>query len=579
MQGNIRKVQVAFGMATTQRGILSNQVKDLLERNDIVGPEMEDAVDEIFGHLEVPGASRKTAGGSNVSISSKSSSLRRLNSTTFRPRWRGEGGTEVTFPTFVELMCCSEPSHMLPGASDKALAIVEQLVNVVLRDDPVLVTLQAMALTGLDELEEHSSKFVERWLDPIMGIVILANAACLGIFAQADSEGWGTAQYVDTVFLLIFILEMVIKMVCNGVRGHFCRHDWQWNAFDAFIVTLGCFDLVLTIMNSTIDKDARDQGKFNPSSLMALRMIRVVRVVRLARVLKISLFRELKLMLNGIVGLLRTLLCAMGILLLTVYFLGICLSQLIGYDPAQEDLFVHGQEGLFGSVPKSMFTVFRCLMVGDCTTDRGTPISLQMSNTVGWPFVIVFCSCCVLMNYGLGSLITALVVDSTLNAAKSSEFKRSIRREEKNKAALTIVKLAAKLKVAQQDYDRQKTENGQQLAHSVLFMSRAVFQQSLHDPEVRAYLDEIDIDETDRLDLFDALDADGNGHLELAELIEGLVKMRGKARKADVVASRLIAGALMRKMTGLEEELLQNQKRMLEAMETVWEALHGPPSP
>eukprot|EP00927_Polykrikos_kofoidii_P033949 TRINITY_DN28791_c0_g1_i2.p1 TRINITY_DN28791_c0_g1~~TRINITY_DN28791_c0_g1_i2.p1 ORF type:complete len:221 (+),score=33.50 TRINITY_DN28791_c0_g1_i2:95-757(+) len=58
-------------------------------------------------------------------------------------------------------------------------------------------------------------------------------------------------------------------------------------------------------------------------------------------------------------------------------------------------------------------------------------------------------------------------------------------------------------------------------------------------------------------DLFDALDADGNEHVEMQELIEGLVKMRGKARKADVVASRLMLNTLMSKVSRFEHHMAE----------------------
>merc|ERR1740117_2865367 len=115
-------------------------------------------------------------------------------------------------------------------------------------------------------------------------------------------------------------------------------------------------------------------GGFKPSSLMVLRLIRLVRIVRLARVFKISLFRELKLMIYGAVGLLRTLACAIVLMVLIIYCMGICAAQFFGkFEPGEE--IVLGQAELFGTVPKAMFTVFRCLMVGDCSTTDGTPIS------------------------------------------------------------------------------------------------------------------------------------------------------------------------------------------------------------
>ena len=48
----------------------------------------------------------------------------------------------------------------------------------------------------------------------------------------------------------------------------------------------------------------------------------------------------------------------------------------------------------------------------------------------------------------------------------------------------------------------------------------------------------------DRATLFDSIDADGSGTLQLGELVQGLLKIRGELNKSDTVAALLATKAL-----------------------------------
>merc|ERR1719335_6522 len=72
-------------------------------------------------------------------------------------------------------------------------------------------------------------------------------------------------------------------------------------------------------------------------------------------------------------------------------------------------------------------------------------------------------------------------------------------------------------------------------------------------------LDELDIPRgAERAELFEVLDADGSGTLSAAEFISGLMKVRGEARKSDIIATRLSVSSL--------QELLRNIPPLLDAL-------------
>jgi len=91
-------------------------------------------------------------------------------------------------------------------------------------------------------------------------------------------------------------------------------------------------------------------------------------------------------MINGMVGGLRTLGWACVILTIPVYMLGMLLSQTLGVQERLETLQAAEQDknvDSFNSVPMAMFTVVRC-MTSECTDFKGRPLILEMVNKHGW---------------------------------------------------------------------------------------------------------------------------------------------------------------------------------------------------
>merc|ERR1719203_2089006 len=70
------------------------------------------------------------------------------------------------------------------------------------------------------------------------------------------------------------------------------------------------------------------------------------------------------------------------------------------------------------------------------------------------------------------------------------------------------------------------------------------FSDLCNTPEFREVLRELDIPDEEQLDLFDTLDIDGGGTLDLEELIQGVSKLRGDARRSDIVSVSLMVRAL-----------------------------------
>ena len=72
--------------------------------------------------------------------------------------------------------------------------------------------------------------------------------------------------------------------------------------------------------------------------------------------------------------------------------------------------------------------------------------------------------------------------------------------------------------------------------------------QWLQEPNFLQVLENADVDVSNKFDLFDVLDADMGGKLELDEVVTGLMKLRGPVSKSDLVAMRLQVRLLTQKV-------------------------------
>merc|ERR1719195_1273190 len=74
-------------------------------------------------------------------------------------------------------------------------------------------------------------------------------------------------------------------------------------------------------------------------------------------------------------------------------------------------------------------------------------------------------------------------------------------------------------------------------------------------------LADLDVSDEDQLDLFETLDVDGGGTIDLEELIVGICKLRGDARRSDIVGVALIARSIQKAISKFEDgifEVLKN---------------------
>jgi len=440
-----------------------------------------------------------------------------------------------------------------------------QMSQMVLTIEDVLVSGETNKLIAeltnvrVDDLAAPMPKLLlDDILEPISGLVILINGVVIGIQSDEGMVLWEGWRWVELLFTLFFTGEMCLRIYFSGLWHHFLGDDSSWNVFDAIIV-------IIAIVDTLIDFLMLD---LNVSALTLLRTIRLTRLSRLIRIFRFKKMQELNHMVKGLLAGFRTLFFAMVLLFFMIYVVAVLMTVAFGTD---NKVPLIQADSLFSSVPRSMFTAFRCF-TGDCETSEGTPIVYLLADAYGPPFIFGHIISTMIVTFGLFNLIMAIYVENTMTAAKRADENNKMRRDRESlRIAKTTKALVEQFCVGHQLSEHHGTLNNEfhkefkavtrrskvsltgsrslrhthadLSLHEDVIITRELFLLFLQNPDIQNSLDDLDI-QPDRAHLFDILDADQSGAIHVHELVIGLLKVRGQARKSDQVACLLAVQAV-----------------------------------
>eukprot|EP00931_Biecheleriopsis_adriatica_P093241 TRINITY_DN6698_c1_g1_i1.p1 TRINITY_DN6698_c1_g1~~TRINITY_DN6698_c1_g1_i1.p1 ORF type:complete len:734 (+),score=134.83 TRINITY_DN6698_c1_g1_i1:133-2334(+) len=371
-------------------------------------------------------------------------------------------------------------------------------------------------------------------------IVIMLNALTIGISLDTgDSVVW---EVIEWIYFSLYVLEAVVKIYALGCHWYFRGPSWLWNWFDILCILTTAFDFSLTIY-------IRLQEHGSPvdlSSMMLIKMLRLARLARLIRTLRYPIFKELKLMVMGVISGMRVLIWAIVLLIVVVYVCGIAATILIGQ-------MAEGRAE-FSTLIASMFTLFRCFTDG-CTSYDGKPLAEELRREYGVVAVLGYILLFMLVTVGIFNLIMAIFIDNVMEShfnRKQEEISNTAQRIEASiKGCLVRLVINSKAKggVPDEALDeiralddmfssnltriRAQFEVFQELD---IVITRSMFTVWLRDLEFLEVLRDADIDVSNKGSLFDVMDADGGGWLSIDELYNGLMKLRGPVSKNDIIS-------------------------------------------
>eukprot|EP00927_Polykrikos_kofoidii_P017842 TRINITY_DN18182_c0_g1_i1.p1 TRINITY_DN18182_c0_g1~~TRINITY_DN18182_c0_g1_i1.p1 ORF type:complete len:646 (+),score=92.83 TRINITY_DN18182_c0_g1_i1:149-2086(+) len=430
------------------------------------------------------------------------------------------------------LQALSWAGHPIVRASMRSLGSVDDFVRVTCRD-------RAEKFSGT--------------LAMLMGFVVFVNAVTLGLSADIEVKYWST---VEICFAVLFSLEILFRMWLIGLNRFVFGADWRWNIFETLLTIQSCVDVLLSWIDRSNPDTTSTQGD---NAWPLVRIVRICRITRFLRLLKLNLFNDLLLMINGTLGGIRTLWWSTVLVACPIYVVSILLRETIGNSEEKDEC-----TQLFSNLPTAFFTVFRCVVAGDCTTDSGRPLFVLISAEYGWGFGVLYMVLLMFMTFGLFNVIIAIYVENTVAAAKfNSMVTKRVRLKNKQwfqEQAKLLINL-----VWQKHCERNCPHKASEIhrlddLHSQgreVVITRDFFEALTDDPDFGDILLNMDISDENQLDLFETLDVDDNGSIDLGELINGLCKLRGDARRSDVISMSLVLRSLSNTFRNFESFTLE----------------------
>lgn len=400
-----------------------------------------------------------------------------------------------------------------------------------------------------DDLDETKPSFSCLFhLDIISAAVIMLNALVIGISADVEAEHvvWKVLEIIFTVF---FYVEFFIKLKILGWREIFLGHAASWNYFDVFCLSTAAIDLGVTYGYALLfPGESADLGGF-----LLIKILRLARLGRLIRLLRFKIFAELKRMIHGVFAGLRVLLWAVVLLVFCIFMLAIVARFMITDDELPE----------FSTVPNAMFTLFRCYTDG-CAAYDGTPLPERVRTKFGDLFMIIYVLLFLFVTVGIFNLIMAVFIDNVVSShvktrqsqlgAQSAEMQEKIIRSLGTLVAqgdtdpgevppMTFMQKVrgsiSRLSGKDDRKDGPSILSTDQMFPEGTEVSKEIFNKWIKSEEMLLMLEDVGIEVATRYELFDVLDADLSGVLNLQELVEGLMRLRGPVSKNDMVAVRL----------------------------------------
>lgn len=362
-----------------------------------------------------------------------------------------------------------------------------------------------------EEVVEPEEEILTKYQEIVRGsrftlattLLICVNGIIIGIETDHGdgSAGW---QAVEVIFLILYCIELAVRLYAEGVRKSFKNDGWV--QFDATVLIVALLDMI--IISPVLESNGGGGGEAKQVA-MVLRILRLAKLARLVRLLKF--FKELWLLVASMGSAIKTLFWTFILLTIFIYVFAILFVKMLGNEVDDEDI-----QGWFGNMGNAMFTLFQIMTLESWaeiaraiwTTDRSFML-----------FVVLFYIA--VSSFAIMNTVMAVIVEHTLDQAmdqKAELIKKAEEELKKQTEALLEIFLAA-------DIDKGGT------------LCKGEFLAALESSATRKLLHQMDLgDDIGTLQaeeigmLFDTIDVDRNKELSPQEFVNGIMQMRGGAR-------------------------------------------------
>jgi len=374
--------------------------------------------------------------------------------------------------------------------------------------------------------------------------VVLMN--CLLIGAQTDFliqnlNGDHAPSYfgtLDGLFCALFTTELCCRFMAFG-WSFFWMEGWGWNIFDLVVVSMQLIDIILHACFRRLNIES------DPSTdrmLMLLRLLRLLRIMRLMRVLR--LVDELRTIVSGIVGSLKSLFWTLVLLTLGMYAFGVCVTQLvadhlisvaeIGGVPATSQN-TQDLKYWYGSLVRTVLSLFEAICGGVSWDAMVNPLLEDVS----WVMVLFYCIYIAFCLFAVMNSVTGVFCEKATQKVRADqeEFLANVCRKTFAKNNLAL---------------------GLKPRHEQL-MTWKEFSAQMHTLEFRDFFKAIDVCASEAEGLFSLLDVERKGAIDFEQFMHGILKLRGPAKSLDLTLlmneTDQMYGSITKHMKSVDDKL------------------------
>lgn len=372
----------------------------------------------------------------------------------------------------------------------------------------VYFNLGAMTTIKKVNLKDRAAHWIHQsTFDYITGTIIVLNACFVGVqtefaavAARNQKEEPAFLNHIATAFCAIFTVELCLRLMANG-HHFFIAADWRWNIFDLVVVVLQVAEELLSQLS--------DSTNFSSGSswMRILRVLRLVRITRLVRLLRV--LRELRTIVGSIVCTFRSLVWTMLLLLVVIYSVGVCFTQLVAdHGRGQYEDIQSGTPlaTYFGSTGKTILSLYQAISGGIDWIDLTDPLDAKISPLLS----VAFCLFIAFTTLSLLNVVTGIFVEAALQNTKAETDLHMVTRLREIFAMSDLM------------------QSGR--------IHRAHFDARLDDPQMTSLLKSVDLDVSEAKALFRLLDVHDVGSIQAEDFIAGCLRLRGPAKAIDLAA-------------------------------------------
>lgn len=335
--------------------------------------------------------------------------------------------------------------------------------------------------------------------EAVVAIVVILNCLVLGVEASVQNgDGMEVFDGLEHFFVAFFLIEWLLRVRAFG---------WSWvfepsNAADTFFV----------FCTGVFPKWILEPVGWNLGNLrifLCLRALRLVRIVRAVRLM--PQFRELWMLIQGLMQSLRPLLWTSVIAIMIIYIFGVAATELFGRSAIFED--DEKAQELLGNPLRAMFTMFQLMTMDAWAEDVVRPLMEKQ-----WNICLFFVFYMFIAVFVFWNLITAVIVENAMAISREDVNQRAKGAEEVKKQELKM--LADLFLEINQDGSGELTS--------------AEFFGALKNKKVKQMLDLLELKIEEMENVWKVLD-EGQGILTIKEFTTGLRRMKGEAKAKDIV--------------------------------------------